>query len=286
MTDLQKIEFDMMKEVINICEGLHLRYYLVCGSALGAVKYGGFIPWDDDLDIGLFREDYEIFIAKAQEMLPAHLFLQNYMTDPKYPHIFSKIRNCETTYIEKSVADLDINHGVYIDIFPLDGYPINEVEKERLEAKKAAFQKKLSCVFSTPRNFKATIGMLLRRMCGYNRKTAQILNAYTGEISRYATRNSLLICNHGNWQGKLEYAPREQYGEGAWATFEGLNVRVPEKYDEYLTQKYGDWRADLPPEQQVGHHYAEVIDLERPYTDYVEHLKNGKIRIKHINNNQ
>ena len=99
-------------------------------------------------------------------------------------------------------------------------------------------------------------------------------------LTRYKGPRSDILCNHGNWQGNLEYAPREQYGSGAWATFEGLKVRVPEKYDEYLTQKYGDWRAELPQEQQVGHHYAEVIDLTRPYTDYIEKFPNGKIRIK------
>lgn len=98
-------------------------------------------------------------------------------------------------------------------------------------------------------------------------------------ISAFSTGSSQIWCNHGNWQGKAEYAPREQYGDGAWATFEGLRVRIPEKYDEYLTQKYGDWRAELPPEQQVGHHFAEVVDLTRPYTDYVKKLPNGKITI-------
>ena len=62
--------------------------------------------------------------------------------------------------------------------------------------------------------------------------------------------------------------------------FEGLEVNVPTHYDLYLTKSYGDWRADLPEDQKVGHHYAEVIDLNRPYTDYVEKLPNGKIRIK------
>ena len=61
---------------------------------------------------------------------------------------------------------------------------------------------------------------------------------------------------------------------------EGLKVRIPENYDAYLTQKYGDWRADLPEDQKVGHHYAEVIDLNRPYTDYIEKLPRGRIRIK------
>lgn len=280
MTDLQKVEFDMLEAVIRICDELHLRYFLVCGSALGAVKYNGFIPWDDDMDIGLLREDYDVFISKAQAMLPKHLFLQNHKTDPKYPNIFSKIRNSETTYIEKSVSGLDINHGVYIDVFPLDGYPRSEDEQKNLEKQKTMYKKVLSCVFRLPRNTKAKIGMRLRRMRGYHRKTVQILDSYIDAISRYETKDSLIICNHGNWQGKLEYAPREQYGNGVMVKFEGLDVRIPERYDEYLTQKYGDWRADLPPEQQVGHHYADVIDLERPYTDYIEHLKSDKIRIK------
>lgn len=99
-------------------------------------------------------------------------------------------------------------------------------------------------------------------------------------IFYYSTETSAIWCNHGNWQGKLEYAPKEQYGDGTWATFEGLKVRIPEKYDEYLTQKYGDWRAELPAEQQVGHHYAEVIDLNRPYTDYIVPLGKRKIRLK------
>lgn len=280
MTELQKIEFDMLRKAVRICDELNLRYYLVCGSALGAVKYGGFIPWDDDVDIGLPREDYEMFLSKAQDMLPQHLFLQNYLTDPKYPCIFSKIRNIETSFFEKSVSDLDINHGVYIDVFPLDGYPAESGAQQTIEKKKSECQKKLSCVFKLPRNFKATLGMILRRACGYRKKTASIIEDYTNVISKYSTHDSKLICNHGNWQGKLEYAPREQYGNGTWATFEGLKVRIPERYDEYLTQKYGDWRAELPKEQQVGHHYAEVIDLDRPYTDYIVHLKNGKILIK------
>lgn len=277
MTDLQKIEFDMLKVVIRICEELHLQYYLVCGSALGAVKYSGFIPWDDDVDVGLFREDYDIFISKAQSLLPKHLFLQNYKTDPKYPNIFSKIRNCETTYIERSVANLDINHGVYIDIFPLDGYPNNDIDRADLEKKKLACQKKLSCVFHLQRDFKATVGMVLRRACGYHKKTVSILEEYTNAISQYSARDSSIICNHGNWQGNLEYASKEQYGKGCWSTFEGLKVRIPERYDEYLTQKYDDWRADLPDDQKEGHHYAGIVDLSRSYTEYVGLKSNYKV---------
>lgn len=280
MTDLQRVEFDMLRETVRICDDLKLNYFLVCGSALGAVKYGGFIPWDDDMDVGLFRKDYEIFLKMAPSMLPDHLSLQSYATDPNYPNIFGKLRNSNTTFIEKSSAKLPINHGVYIDIFPLDGYPLNEKKQDELELTKRKCQKRLSCVFDLPRSFRSSAAAHFRRMCGWHKKSVKVLEEYTRAISAYPIENSSIICNHGNWQGKLEYAPKEQYGNGVMMEFEGLTVRVPERYDEYLTQKYGDWRADLPKDQQVGHHYAEVIDLSRPYTDYIEHLKNGKVRIK------
>ena len=73
----------------------------------------------------------------------------------------------------------------------------------------------------------------------------------------------------------MEYAPREQYGDGVMMTFEGVPVRVPQLYDAYLTQKYGDWRADPPKEQQIGHHFYERMDLERPYTEYIKRVVRG-----------
>ena len=136
MHSLQQVELKMLQMVDDICRELHIKYYLVCGSALGAVKYSGFIPWDDDLDIGLLRPDYEIFVREAKRLLPDNYFLQNYRTDPAFPQVFSKIRDSRTTFIEKSAAGLAIHHGVYIDVFPLDGYPERRIAALRLEALK------------------------------------------------------------------------------------------------------------------------------------------------------
>lgn len=280
MNELQKIEFDMLKEVVRVCSELKLTYYLVCGSALGAIKYCGFIPWDDDMDIALPRRDYEIFIKEAQALLPENLFLQNYHTEPSFPQIFSKLRNSETTYIEKSVSKLPVNHGVYIDIFPLDEYPSDRAEQKKLERKKTKQYLKLSVAYCSKKTGRAALFGFFGKLFHYDRKIRVNVEKLEDALTRYKGPRSDILCNHGNWQGNLEYAPREQYGNGKIATFEGLSVRVPEKYDEYLTQKYGDWRAELPHEQQVGHHYAEVIDLTRPYTDYIEKLTDGKIRIK------
>lgn len=281
MNKLQKIEFDILKIVIDICKELNLTYYLVCGSALGAVKYNGFIPWDDDVDIALPRHDYKIFCEKAQAMMPNFYFLQNHKTDPYYPVMYSKVRDSRTTYIEKSTSHLFINQGVYIDIFPLDGYPNDSSIADKLEKKKHKLKLQLACAFrlNSDQSLKAKVFLIFERFIGYHRHTQNTIDILENTISKWDLYNSEVWCNHGNWQGKLEYAPKWHYGEGTWAIFEGIKVRIPENYDAYLTQKYGNWRDDLPKEKQIGHHYYEVCDLTRSYVDYIEKQKNGKIRV-------
>lgn len=283
MNELQQVEFSLLQHTVSICDKLNVRYYMVCGSALGAVKYSGFIPWDDDIDVGMFREDYERFLKHAPDLLPKGLFLRTYRSDANYYNIFAKLRNSETTYIERTYGKMDINHGVYIDIFPLDGYPQNKKRQTVLELKKMFYRQRLISLFDNPSLLKKIIRIPLRWTMPVPSKT---VCRYEKLISSAKPDDADIICNHGNWQGKLEYAPREQYGDGTWASFEGLKVRIPERYDEYLTQKYGDWRSDLPEEQKKGHHYAEIIDISRPYTDYIECRKNGKIRIKSSGNDR
>lgn len=269
MRDLQAKQLEILKCFIRICEKLNISYFLVCGSALGAVKYQGFIPWDDDIDIGMFRKDYDRFLKEAPAFLPPHLFLQSFRTDPEYPQIFSKLRDSETTFIEKSVSHLSINHGVYIDIFPLDGYPKRKLSQALLECRKWIYEHQLATAYNIRYGFWARAVCLINKLLKYHKRTASVLEKYEKLISKYDTETSAIICNHGNWQGKLEYADKSQYGNGTCVTFEGLRVRIPDHYHEYLTQKYGDYMSDLPPEKQVGHHYYEVCDLNRPYTDYL-----------------
>ena len=269
MNKLQSLEFDMLKEFVRICDELGLKYYLVCGSALGAAKYGGFIPWDDDIDVALPRPDYDVFCQKAQAMLPEHLFLQNHRTDPEYPLIFSKLRNSDTTFIEKSYSNLKINHGIYIDVFPLDGYPSSELEIKELEKEKRRYELSRLCCLNINHTWKTRLLVAVERLFRMHKKTAKFVKRLEDCISDHSVNDSEIWCNHGNWQGKLEYATREQYGEGVFVDFEGLKVRIPECYDEYLTQKYGDWRADLPEEEKQGHHYHTMCDTERSYRNYV-----------------
>lgn len=267
MTELQKTQLDILAAFDRVCRELELPYFLVCGSALGAVKYRGFIPWDDDVDVAMYREDYERFCREAPALLPENLFLQNYHTQPQFPQIYSKLRNSDTTFVEKTAAKLPIHQGVFIDVFPLDGYPESLREQKRLLILKRLYGSMLLSTFDLP-----APGTLHRlwRLLGIPRRSHLVAAAYEKVIRRYPVAGSKVICNHGNWQGTLEFAPADQYGSGTLGEFEGLTVRIPENYDAYLRQKYGDYTADLPPEQQQGHHYHLICDCSRPYSVYTK----------------
>lgn len=269
MNDLQCAVLEIFKNYIAVCNSLHLRYYLVCGSALGAVKYGGFIPWDDDLDVGMPREDYEVFLAKGSDYLPKHLFLQNYRTDKNFPHVYSKLRNSDTTLIESGVAHLEMNHGIFIDIFPLDGYPSEMCDAKRLVRRKRVLSWKQYCALNDRSKLKIRVRNKIFRMLGYHKRTQRTLQQIDELISGWSTDASEILCNHGNWQGQKEIAPKWHYGKGTKCTFEGVDVIIPEKYDDYLTQKYGDWRNDPPKDKQKAHHDILVLDTQKPYTDYI-----------------
>lgn len=271
MNDLQKVELELLKVFIEICEKLNLNYFLVCGSALGAARHGGFIPWDDDMDVGMYRKDYNKFMELAPALLPEGIFLQNYKTDPQFPQVFAKLRNSNTTYIEKSMSHLHINHGIYIDIFPLDGYPDRPDEQKKLVYLKSLYVRQLTCACSLPKTLKGKLSVSAFRLLGYHKRTAKIAEKYESYISQYPVENSKIICNHGTWYKQRDFISAEFYGKGTDIICEGIKVRVPEKLEEYLTALYGDWRTPPPLEKQKGHHYYEICDVEKSYTYYINH---------------
>ena len=178
-----------------------------------------------------------------------------------------------STYIEKSSADLDINHGIYIDIFPLDGYPTKALEQKKLSFLKNFYLYQLNSAFRLPSTIKGKISISFFRLFGCHKRSAKIAAKYEALISKYSIKDTSLVCNHGTWYGKRDYISADYYGVGADATYEGVKVRVPEKCDEYLKSLYGDWRTPPPIEKQRGHHFYEICDTEKPYTYYLNKNK-------------
>lgn len=264
---LQAIELAMLKECIRICDKHNIRYFLLGGSALGAVRHSGFIPWDDDIDIGMPRPDYEKFLSLSQKEFNADLFLQTHETDPSYPMSYAKIRNSKTTFIQSIVAHLYMNHGVYIDIFPLDGYPRNKV-----------LGKIHMLVFKTYRaSILHKLGVKHRLLI-----THILVSAYAAFFSQRCLRekaeklmkknsydNSDVIINWGGTWGMKEAVPKSFFGEGRRTAFEEITVTIPDNYDGYLSSLYGDYMTPPPIEKRISQHFTDFIDLHNSYTKYM-----------------
>lgn len=270
MNKLQRIQFEILNEFIKVCQTLDLQYYLVCGSALGAAKYGGFIPWDDDIDVALPRKDYDVFLEKAQDLLPKHYFLQNYRTDQHFHHFCSKIRDSRTTYVESDQKKLNIHHGVFIDVIPLDFLP----DDKNFKIKYRLFRICQLMYLSSREGYKNAIKFIIKPFVNIKFVYALFERYLNGQKATVEIK----YCNFHNAKNNRLYTCAAKYGKGVSVKFEGIDVLIPEKYDEYLTEYYGDWRADLPPKERVGHHYYEVMDLDRPYTDYMVVKSNRKVR--------
>ena len=264
LKEMHELELNALASFIDVCKKMNLKYYLLGGTMLGAIRHQGFIPWDDDIDVGMPREDYEIFTSEGQKYFSKDYFIQTHITDPEYILNFAKIRINNTAYIETSIASRKINHGIYIDVFPLDIYPDNDkyfyFKKRILDIRVSAAYEGIN-YSNKVRACQALSHILYPTLKGAVRAKERHMKS---------VKKGKKIANLCGAWGKKEIVPACWYGEGAVKKFEGLDVIVPSEYDLWLSQVYGNY-MELPPEdKRKSHHYVNVIDTTRSYIDYVE----------------
>lgn len=273
--DLKLCELNILDCFISLCEKYNLRYFLVGGSCLGAVRHKGFIPWDDDIDVAMPRADYDKFIDIAQENLPENLFLQCSKTEPDYRLDFAKIRNTNTTFIESASKNLNINKGIYMDVFPIDGVPEKKRDKRLLNLHKFIAKNYLSKDYCRTNQSKAK--WVIKKstiwvFCILNgfQSPQKVLSKLEKHYRKYRYEDcGQVVCHGGVWKER-EVHPRSQFGNGRKVIFDGRNVIVPENTEEYLKSQYGDWKMLPPEEKRVTHHFYDVIDTEKSFIDYME----------------
>lgn len=269
MKRIWAVLLDMYLAFAESCEKHGLKHFLIGGSLLGAIRHEGFIPWDDDLDVGMMREDYEEFIKMAAKDFHSPLFLQTPYSDPDYYVSWVKIRNSTTTAVSLQTNHRRFNQGLFLDIFPIDYVDVNNVE----------------------RDYQA-IYTYAKRCGAYMREGSVRLNdRQKQDAITYHTDNPLR-----EWEELQRVASNPQYKGSAYVAntvftgygwekmvhpasgyvmvekhrFEGIEVDIPSGYDELLKIQFGDYMA-FPPAEQRGVRHADIIfDPDKPYSDYLE----------------
>ena len=265
LSELKEQELSILRSFIQVCQQLNLKYYVLGGTLLGAVRHHGFIPWDDDIDVGMLRCDYEKFLTHGQKLLPDGLFLQTYQTDPEYPANFTKIRNSNTTFVEHSIKDRNINHGIYIDIFPLDFYPDNN--HNLFDIKNLLLTIRITDAFSINTAKRKT--KFLRFFTRFLYPSVEDALQKREKLFKSVKKGQYIANFCGAW-GKKEIVPAHWYGDGTYLSFEQMEVTAPSYYHEWLTQVYGDYMQLPSPENRRPHHQVAAFDLHNPYTNYLE----------------
>ena len=248
--EIKVITFDILKHFNAFCQENSLCFYLSNGTLLGAVKCGGFIPWDDDIDVLMPRKDYDVFIEIFKDSTQYKLFTRE--RNPRYKFPYAKLCDMTTLKIEQNI-DNGIALGLDIDIFPLDCCS-EHILRPNIQRKLCMYQK--GCILSKFVSSKGRscykrliiegckvlgFDFFCHRLSKLVRKEISIGNKYMGSLM---------------WPiyGKREIIPAEVFADAIEVEFEGSKFPAPIGYDTYLRSLYGDYEEDPPIEKQKSHH--------------------------------
>ncbi len=254
LDEIKKIEFGILLHFKEFCDKNNITFYLSNGTLLGAVKYKGFIPWDDDVDVFVPRADYDRLMELYADTDKYQLFSTERTKHFGYP--FAKLCDMTTVKAERGIAN-GTDLGLDIDIFPLDAWA-NDIDAAKREVK--TIKKYMYLLYlakseksASPDSIKHFIGSIVRIFCkllGTDHFIKKI-----NKISRNQPNNSSYLgCKSWCIYGEREIIPSEVFSDISYVEFEGEKLPAPIGYDTYLRSLYGDYRQDPPPEKQKTHH--------------------------------
>ncbi len=269
--DIQSKLLEILLYFQDFCKKQGLTFVLAGGTCLGAVRHQGFIPWDDDIDVFMLRDDYE----KLSDLWNTYADTDRYecvRSDEKINihHTATEIKDCNTTFINRHSVDLDINQGLMIDVIPLDG-----VAKGYIPRLVQIMNAMLYCCFNFQRlpEHKGKLTYLATKIAlsiFRSPKTRyEIWKHCERRLSRYIVDDHDYVASFGEGLKIMKQLfPKGWFINPGKAIFEGHEMPVPADADEYLRISYGDYMTLPPVEERVFRHDTVFIDLNNSYKKY------------------
>lgn len=268
--EIQKIELEMLLEFDRICKKHGIKYQLFAGSLIGAIRHQGFIPWDDDIDVCMLRSEYNKFLAVVEKELQNQYFFQTYKTDLNYMNKFAKFRKNGTVFKEMLVREVDMHHGVYIDIFALDNIEPNTLRGKfqiwQIRAIDSFFKHRLRVRHANMepgfKKFNSKLKYHLIKIIPIEK--VKVENFVMNIMKRFNNIETKYVADLSNpGKGNLEkfIIEKDVFDNSIEWEFEGHLFPIPRDYDKILTKAYGDYMK-MPDEfDRVSHHNIVEIDL-------------------------
>ena len=263
LRNVKKIEVEILQEIMRVCKKMSITYFAVGGTALGAVRHNGFIPWDDDIDIGMMRDDYEKFLKVAPKELNDKFELVHYSLYKDHPVYFAKVKMKGTLFVERGTSKLKIPKGIFVDIMPYDYCP--STRKQQIKyVKKTIFlnnlfvTKTISVSSFENKKSKRVLKTFIRKIIHFlilpipkkylYHKLDSHLQKYNGKCDEFICQNKYI-----NTITKYDIVfPTSEH------IFENIVISMPGKQDAFLKSYFGNY-MELPPKEKQITHSPELL---------------------------
>lgn len=259
--ELKKIQLEVLDAFDSFCRERGIKYTLAYGTLLGAARHGGYIPWDDDIDVSMLREDYFRLIKEFPERFKGRYELHTVERDRKWPYPYGKLTDTATLMVEETNAHAT---GINIDIFPMDNCSSDPVRRARFDRTRKIYTWIYNNKFFRGKK-QESLGGRFKQIIVKMLTTPMSLHAICRRMNRNAQRfnkeECSLVMDQTLFFAGLKPFEKKLFENPAEIRFETRTYKGISDYDSYLSSAYGDWRQLPPEKERVSHHHYKAYAL-------------------------
>lgn len=264
---VKKIEIEILEKVHTICTENNILYSLAYGTMIGAIRHKGFIPWDDDIDIFMLREEYEKFEKIWFKEKPNGFILENKDVNPDFPQCHTKIIKDKTVFLQEGLEEIKYHKGIFIDVFVLDRVADSK-QKQNIQNMYAMLYFLYTRGFAFDRGSNI-VKLGCRVLLGLvpKKNYSSVSKFFRKKLSKYNSHKDNALMCYCVMESLHKFYPSNSMDEMMIVPFENKEFMCSKKYDELLKSEYGDYMQLPPEEERTWKHHPVLIDFEHNYEE-------------------